>query len=521
MADVLIVGYGPVGQTTAVLLAQRGWTVTVVERWPEPFTMPRAVSFDGESARALAAAGVGEHIERFGEPSGDYVWRNADGETLLHVDVAEHGQCGWPDSTSMYQPGLEAALAERGSRLPGLRVLRGHRAVELTDDGDRVTLVADSRDEGRVHLTGRWVIGCDGANSFVRERMGVTLTDLGFANDWLTCDVALHEPRRFVPNNLQICDPARPSTAVSAGPGHRRWEFMRVPGEPIEELDRVETVWRLLAPFDVTPKNATLQRQAVYRFQARYADEWRVGRILLAGDSAHLMPPFAGQGMCSGFRDAVNLAWKLDLVLAGKADESLLDTYTAERRSHVQHAIGMSVNLGKVICQPDPKAAADRDMVMLATRKRNEGRPQQDSAVYHPLTTGLLGGGSTIAGSLVPQGRVSRGGRTGLLDEVIGNGFVLLAREDPQRLLGADALAALAEIDTQLVHLVPAADRAVGDRAVVDVDGVHLSYLDHVEAVGVLVRPDFYAFGGARDGTGLGELVADLRGRLSSAALAG
>ncbi|MEV6609030.1 bifunctional 3-(3-hydroxy-phenyl)propionate/3-hydroxycinnamic acid hydroxylase [Kutzneria sp. NPDC051319] len=514
MLDVLIVGYGPVGQVTAILLAQRGWSVTVVEKWPEPFTMPRAVSFDGESARVLAAAGVGDHIARFGEPSRDYVWRNAAGDTLLRVDVAEHGPCGWPDSTSMYQPGLEDRLAERGARQPGLRVLRGYRVESVTDHGDRVEVEAVG--ENTLRLTAKWVIGCDGANSFVRERMGVGVTDLDFASDWLTCDVVPHEPREFSPNNLQICDPARPSTAVSAGPGHRRWEFMRLPGEDLEEFNRIETAWRLLAPFDMTPDNATVQRHSVYRFQARFADQWRVGRLLLAGDSAHLMPPFAGQGMCSGFRDAVNLAWKLDLVLANQADVALLDTYTDERRAHVRHAIDMSVNLGKVICQPDAKAAADRDLVMIATRKRNEGRPQQQSAVYHPLTTGLLAEGTAAAGTLVPQGRIERDGRTGLLDDIVGHRFVLLVADDPRRLLTEEASAYLRDLDAEVVHVVPAGTRG----GVVDVDGVYLSFLDKVKAVGVLVRPDFYAFGGASDGIVLSELVTiRLRGLLSPVAL--
>ena len=378
--DVLIVGYGPVGQVLAILLAQQGHSVVVAERWPRPYPMPRAVSYDGESARIVAATGVGDVLDPIREPSRDYTWRNAAGATLLHVEVADPGRCGWPDSTSVYQPGLEQALAGRGAALPGLRVLRGHRATTLTEHGDRVAVtLADGG--GRRVISARWVIGCDGANSFVRDQLGTRVVDLGFSNDWLTCDVVMREPRRFEPNNLQICDPDRPTTVVSAGPGHRRWEFMRVPGESRADLDNPETAWRLLAPSGVHPGNAILERHAVYTFQARYADSWRSGRMLIAGDAAHLMPPFAGQGMCSGFRDAANLAWKLDLVLRGQAGEALLDTYAAERRAHVQHAIGMSVNLGKVICQADPKAAADRDTVMLARRERAPG-PTGEPAQY-------------------------------------------------------------------------------------------------------------------------------------------
>ncbi|MEU6752588.1 bifunctional 3-(3-hydroxy-phenyl)propionate/3-hydroxycinnamic acid hydroxylase [Spirillospora sp. NPDC046719] len=500
--DVIVVGYGPVGQVTATLLAARGHRVTVVERRPEPYPMPRAVSFDGESARILAAAGIGEALRTVAEPSRDYVWTNGAGATLFEVDVAERGWSGWPDSLSMYQPGIEAALAARGAAQPTLRVLRGHRVTGLRDEGDRVAVTVDGP-EGGV-LTARYVVGCDGANSAVRDALDATATDLRFFDDWLTCDVRLHEPRRFVPNNLQVCDPARPRTAVSAGPGHRRWEFMRLPGEPPDEFGRTENVWRLLSLFGIDESTATLERHAVYTFQARYVDRWRAGRILIAGDAAHLMPPFAGQGMCSGFRDAANLAWKLDLVLAGRAGEALLDTYTDERREHVRHAVTMSVDLGRVICQTDPAAARDRDEVMIGVRERGLAAPPP-SAV-HPLTRGLIardagGGPRGAAGGLTPQGRVRIGGREGLLDEVAGApGFVLLTTEPPGELLDPALAAALARLGARFVTLDAAAD----------LDGVHLPYLARAGAVAALVRPDFYLFGTAADRNGANALVEEL-----------
>lgn len=529
-ADVLIVGYGPVGQTLANLLVRKGHRVAVVEYWPKPFPMPRAVSFDGESARILAAAGVGEHIAAFGEPSRDYVWKNSLGQSLLNIDVAESGHCGWPDSTSMYQPGLEEALVARGSQAPGLRVYRGYKAVQLaeqvTDDGhaNGVTLVAQDGAGGSLELSARWAVGCDGANSFVRDRIGGEVEDFDFSSDWLTCDVTLREPREFEPNNLQVCDPARPTTVVSAGPGHRRWEFMKVRGETSEELIRAETVWRLLEPFDVTPGNAVLDRHSVYRFRARCADRWRSGRMLLAGDAAHLMPPFAGQGMCSGFRDAANLAWKLDLVLTGAAGEELLDSYTVERRAHVQHAIGMSIDLGKVICQLDPKAAADRDVAMLAAQRSSVPQSNRQRSVFHPLAGGVLQRGARDrpkppAGNLVPQARVASGTESGLFDAVVGYGFVLMTLADPRDLLAAEQHAFLAGIGTRLVHLKLAGSvpEGPGGLAVVDVENVYVPYLERYKVFGLLVRPDFYVFGAARNEEAVAALVEDLRGQLSAA----
>ena len=240
-ADVLVVGYGPVGQVLSLLLAQRGWRVIVAEQWPAPYQMPRAVTFDGHAARIIAAAGAAGVISQIGEPSADYAVENGTGQTLLRIGLRRSGRHGWPDSTSMYQPGLEAGLAACGAGQPGLRVLRGHRVVRLTERGPLVEVVTRDVPAGdgpagqeRV-LRARWVVGCDGANSGVRAHLGSTVRDYGFCVDWLACDVTPLRPSDFPPSNLQIADPARPRVAVSAGPGHRRWEFMRLPGEPPEE----------------------------------------------------------------------------------------------------------------------------------------------------------------------------------------------------------------------------------------------------------------------------------------------
>jgi flavoprotein hydroxylase len=529
-ADILIVGYGPVGQVLAILLAQFGWRVVVVERWLVPYAMPRAVAFDSEGARILAAAGIGEAIGRIGEPSGDYIWENASGQSLMSIDVAERGRCHWPESSSMYQPALEEALIARGAALPNLTVYRGHQAVDVAVRDEGVDLVTVDADGRRRTFSALWAVGCDGANSMLRTSSGIESTDLGFSHDWLICDVVMTGAREFKPNNLQICDPARPRTAVSAGPGHRRWEFMRVGEETVEGLNTAESAWRLLELFDVRPDNAKLERYNVYTFAAGFANEWRSGRVLLAGDAAHVMPPFAAQGMTSGFRDAANVAWRLDAVLRGTAAQTLLDTYAVERRAHVQHAIMASINLGKIICQTDPAAAADRDLVMREFAKR----PVPESAVrqrspLQPLTDGLLHRGPSgkparPAGNLVPQGEVARGGETALFDELVPPGFVLLSGEDPRNLLDDDAAALLQTLGTRLVHVVPAGagPKSVGEGAVVgsvvgavvDVDDVYLPYLAETRALAVLVRPDFYVFGAARDREGLAALVADLRGQL-------
>ena len=269
-AEVIVVGYGPVGSSLAILLAQLGRTVTVLERWPEPYPLPRAVHFDHEVGRILQACGIGDELRVISEPADVYEWRNAVGTTLLRFGQSGDGLSGWPASSMFNQPMVEQLL-DRRARESGVDVRRGVDVTGVEQRGDRI--VATGADGTTV--SGRYLVGCDGANSTVRAMTGLPVIDLGFFYDWLILDVILAEPRVFDPINLQICDPARPTTAVSGGPGRRRWEFMRLPHESLEDLNEEARAWELLAPWDVHPENAQLERHAVYTFNARYAERWR------------------------------------------------------------------------------------------------------------------------------------------------------------------------------------------------------------------------------------------------------
>jgi 3-(3-hydroxy-phenyl)propionate hydroxylase len=281
---------------------------------------------------------------------------------------------------------------------------------------------------------------------------------------------------------------------------------MRLPGESIDDLNTEATAWRLLAPWHVTPANAMLDRHTVYRFQARWVDTWRRGRLVLAGDAAHQMPPFAGQGMCSGLRDAANLAWKLDLVLSGKAPERLLDTYASERIPHVRATIDFSMALGKVICIADPAEAAARDAAMVAEAAKG---PQRALPPLVALGPGVVGEGGERAGRLFVQGRVRHAGAAGLFDDVVGRGWTLLSPAvDPARQLDPEAAAFFRSLGGISAHVGP------GGR-VQDLDGAYATWFDAAGAAVVLQRPDFYVFGTAPGLDGTSELVAELRRALS------
>jgi flavoprotein hydroxylase len=509
--DVAIVGYGPVGQTLAILLGQYGWSVGVLEKQPAPYPLPRAVHLDHEVARILQAAGLGEELSRLTEPADVYQWKNAAGETLLLIGSKEMGLSGWPESNMFSQPELERVLESRARALPSVEVNRGCEVVGIQATSDGVGLEVASADGARREVRARYAIGCDGANSFVRRQLGVTFTDLGFFFDWLIVDLVPHEARVWDPINGQLCDPARPTTVVSGGPGRRRWEFMRLPGETIEELNNEATAWRLLEPWNLRPANATLERHAVYTFQARWADEWRKGRVFLAGDAAHQMPPFAGQGMCSGIRDAANLAWKLDLVLSGKAADAVLDTYASERIPQVRQVVDFSIELGKVICVADPVEAAARDAAMIAAAREKGLTPPLPTPAIGP---GLLFAGDPLAGHLFLQGDVRRGDKVGRFDDVVARGFTLVSSvADPAAVLEPDLAAFFASLGGTCAHVAPSGP-------IRDVNGSYQRWFaEHGVAV-ALARPDFHVFGTARAVDGAGVLVARLRSALGTTARA-
>jgi 2-polyprenyl-6-methoxyphenol hydroxylase-like FAD-dependent oxidoreductase len=517
--DVAIVGYGPVGQALAALLGRAGHRVAAFERYRDIYRMPRAVHLDHEIMRLLQALDLAEVLAGEMVPVRDYQWFGADGDLLLRFDVAGAARSGWESDYMFFQPELEAAIHRHACVPSGVSVERGWVAEGLEDMADHVELTlyrVREEEAGRLARTGecrriraRWVVGADGANSFVRKASGIGRRDLGFQERWLVVDAEPDDMGALahLPVASQHCDPARPTTVVQSGPRHRRWEFMLLPGEQPSDFEDPARVWALLEPW-YRPQDGRLTRSTVYEFRSMVAERMRKGHVLLVGDAAHLTPPFLGQGLCSGLRDAANVAWKLDLVLRGIAHERLLGTVEAERQPQNEAVIRLAIELGKVLCQLDSEAAAERD----ATLRAAGPPPPLELA---PLTAGLLhqpiGEPDPVAGTLGVQGVVEQAGRQGRFDDVVGGGFQLIvAAGDPLEGLSHRQRRLLDRLAVTVASLDPAAPHGVRD-----CDGRLTTWLSEHNAHAVLVRPDFYAFGAVAAPEAVPELLEDLRTQLN------
>jgi 3-(3-hydroxy-phenyl)propionate hydroxylase len=409
--------------TLAVLLAQAGVRTIVTEKAADIYPLPRAAHIDHEGMRILQAAGVAERVMQGCRQSASYDFLNARGDVLLRFEGGDRiGPGGWPIGNFIHQPSVEAALRSRLATLSPTALRSNWRMERFSESADGVAAQFDTPD-GPQTLTARYIIGADGARSPVREAAGIGFTDLGFDEPWLVIDTIVHDASRLPSMNLQMCNPERPTTTVRMGEGRHRWEFMIKPGETPEQVLEDDFIAELLKPWNVEGA-VTLERKAVYRFNARIATEWRWGRVLLAGDAAHQMPPFAGQGLCSGLRDAANLAWKLALVVKGEAGPALLDSYQPEREPHVRGVIAMAIMMGKTVCITDPEAAAQRDAGMLAARAA--GKSPDGAIDYPPIDVGCILAGSPGAGRSFAQPVGSDGTR---LDDVLGQGPWLIGAE--------------------------------------------------------------------------------------------
>jgi 3-(3-hydroxy-phenyl)propionate hydroxylase len=363
----------------------------------------------------LQEVGIAEELSTVTVVNPGMDFLTADRQVLLSMRPDGTTPSGWPASMFFHQPDLERRLRDRAVEL-GATTTLGVAVTELVDRGDHVAVsLADG-----TSVTASYVVGCDGARSTVRKQLGIEMHDLQFEEPWLVVDLVLRPGvEQPAPLALQVCDPARPTTLVPMPAPRFRFEFMLIEGDDPEAIQQPDTVRSMLAGW-MEPDDAAVERAAVYTFHGLIAAEWRRGRVLLAGDAAHQTPPFLGQGMCAGIRDAANLAWKLHRVVRDSSPEALLDTYQAERVPHVEDLVGAAVGFGRLICTTDPVVAAQRDADMLAARAAGGGHVGSIAAAA--LTSGPL----VSVGSGQQSQQPTVDGRR--LDDVVGGRFAVVAR---------------------------------------------------------------------------------------------
>jgi 3-(3-hydroxy-phenyl)propionate hydroxylase len=492
-SDVLIIGLGPTGATLAALLGQANVKTIAIDRDREVYRQPRAAHFDHEIMRIWQKLRIAEAVLPATREMYQYEFRTASGEPLLQFDQrGVKAPSGWAPSYMFHQPAIEEALRERIKALKSVTTHLGAtlKSIDKNDDaGVAATIVTDN---GEQQIRAKYLIGADGGGSLTRRLVDGELHDFGFDEPWLVIDTVVKHEEGLSPFGVQVCDPKRPTTVMPMSPLRRRWEFMLKAGETPEEMLDDKRIAQLLVPW-VKPGQAEVVRKAVYRFHGLVAKTWRNASVLLAGDAAHQMPPFMGQGMCSGIRDADNLAWKLIAVLRDGANQRLLDTYQTERDPHVRFIIEAAIGMGRLVCVQDEQAASMRDQGMKAARAAKADAPADPMPGLPGIAAGCLTK-TPRAGELFPQTlqACTSTGLCGRFDDLAGEGFWLITRDGTPPVATANVR-----------HIKLGSDIA-------DETGRLDTWLETSEAV--LVRPDRYIFGTGKPADLIAALTAALRG---------
>lgn len=506
--DIIVAGCGPVGATAANILAARGLSVFVAEQDLTPYSLPRAIHLDHEIMRIFQSTGLAKRLlPHLSIPAGAMHFGGDLGVIRQFQAIVETPRLGWASDYFFYQPDLEAELRAALSERDNVTARFGTAVTSVAQDPKGVTMQF-----GDETVRGRYLLACDGGRSQLRKALGIELEDLGFDEPWIVVDANVDGPISLPPLHgepkgvdlrdvmFMIGDPARPTSVIPGVGRHRRWEFMLLPGERAEDFTDGTRVEALLAPY---AEGASLEiiRVAVYRFHALLADRWRDRRIFLVGDAAHQTPPFFGQGLCHGIRDAANLAWKLDLSLHAETAGGLLDSYEIERRPQVRHVIEASIRTGRYICTLDPEAAQRRDVEMRAVA-------QQTAPAYVDLIPALTGGILDMQGDHEPPvgsrfiqpPMQDATGETRLLDDWTTPGTRLVVRAEVTIEGVLPDLAGQPGIELSLI-------RFGEPDGLHDVSGELSRWFDHHRCVAVLVRPDAYVFGTAKVGSDIVPLV--------------
>jgi 3-(3-hydroxy-phenyl)propionate hydroxylase len=515
-AEVAVIGYGPSGVVAASMLGQAGVATVVLERDVDLYARARAVTVNDWTLRILQELGIAERVKADMDEMPAVSWKTYEDRLVFRL-VQKPDVLGHPTAMMIYQPEMEAVIRQNASRYGSLDVRFGHSFTGLDQDADGVTIQATDDEGAPYTLRVRYVIGADGGSSPVRESLGATMVGTTRPRRWLVVDGEVLEPWPGSDELVFWSDPVRPVVDIPLAKGNHRWEIPLAPGESDDGYSSEDAVWARLRALGVTTDQVRIKGYAFYSHHLRHLEGWRRGRVVLIGDAAHLMPPWAGQGMQSGIRDAHNVAWKLAAICSGRAEPDLLDTVESERWPHVSLLTEMSVRLGMFIEADNRALVAVRNTVgPWARHLPFWNRVLQPSNATNRFGQGWVTGTPgrrNALGRMIPQPTVlDRRGQEHLLDDLVGSGFVVLGVGiDPRTSMTGrqvEAWTALGAVFRTVRRSFATTD---GADDVIDGTGVLVDWLDRYGAKVVVVRPD--RFVAATDRTGLD--VPAARGNLA------
>jgi 3-(3-hydroxy-phenyl)propionate hydroxylase len=512
--DVVIIGCGPVGAVLANLLGAAGCSVLLLDQMSDIYDKPRAINIDHEVMRVLQRVGLADAVDAMTITYQGTDFLGIDGRPIKVFEPSSPPYpLHWAPNLLFIQPEFERILRGGVDRFANVDTRLEHQALGVWSSPDVAGLRFADRQGREQEATAHYIVACDGASSGVRKQLAISQESLNFDEWWTVVDAWLTRETPLPRRTTQFCWPSGPTTYVVGPRNLRRWELKLMPGESPQDYEKLDVVRRRLAPF-VDTDAIEIWRAATYRFHALVADEWQHGRIFLAGDAAHQMPPFMAQGLCSGIRDVANLSWKMIAALSGRLPESVLSTYETERKPHIRELTSVTKALGEVIAELDPKAAERRDRELRKALSAGKTVTVRQRLVPS-LTAGILardvdGHPLGPAGELFPQPRIRlTGGRSLLLDDLVGDRFLLVLRGRAASDWIDDAaskmLARLGGIALTMVAGVPDQECEFVDEV-----GVLDEWMRAKNYAAALVRPDKYVFGAAHNRESLAEISNQL-----------
>ncbi|ORX14662.1 FAD-binding monooxygenase [Mycolicibacterium wolinskyi] len=497
--DVAVIGYGPTGATAANLLGRQGLKVLVIERDPDVYGRARAISTDEEVLRIWQSVGLADRLQQDMLPDRPVAFVDADGVPFIETTIFARGS-GHPAQQFLYQPAVDHVLREGVERFDTVEVLLEHECLRVLAKSDHVELMlADLRTDTFKRVRASYVIAADGGSSPTRGQLGIGYAGNTYAERWVVIDTKVlrewdaHDRLRF------HCNPDRPTVDCPTPLGHHRWEYPARAGEDEQKLVSEREIWKVLGDQGITPADVEILRAVVYSHHVRVADRWRVGRIFLAGDAAHAMPPWIGQGMSAGVRDAANLCWKLAAVLAGGAPDALLDSYEAERKPHVVEVTRRACLVGRVITERNRVIAAIRNHILRALTKLPGVLRGGQKLYWIPdarYDDGFFArSGNDAAGWQIPQPWViDDAGATVRLDEVVAGRWTVLHLG-----VAPAGVRAWTELGVPAIALAGPED-APGPGSVRDIDGTLIAWLQGKKIAAAVLRPDGFIYAAAESG---------------------